>query len=124
MLLLVCYGEGHTAFVLLRGHVWTVHTASKSGCRHSRKSAALYLITASCYDDDVFFFVFVDTAGCGDVQLASRRIGRDAARASIAGQKYLSLRPLAGNPMLLRVAPVAPWLFALQLSRPRLVAAA
>jgi hypothetical protein len=26
MLLLVCYGEGHTALILLRGHVLTQHT--------------------------------------------------------------------------------------------------
>ena len=32
MLLLVCYGEGHTAFVLLRGHVLVDRTTPKSNC--------------------------------------------------------------------------------------------
>jgi hypothetical protein len=32
MLLLVCYGEGHTAFILLRGHVLVDRTTPKSNC--------------------------------------------------------------------------------------------
>lgn len=106
-------GEGHTAFILLRSHVLTQHTQRPICAADSLKVCCTSSHRGSCYDDGAF--LFVDTAGCGDVQLAERRIGRYAARASFAGQKYLSLRPLAGNPMLGRVAPVAPWLFALQL---------